>query len=125
MPATLLFITGVLAGVVVGFIHSRIVDRFRSAGKTGDLGLLRVRLGQANEERGKFSLQLEAQNAEIKQQQLQLLEAKEAAAISHNQYEAITAERDGFKSSEANAESALEKARIQKEDLSLKAAEAT
>ena len=48
---------------------------------------------QANEGLGKFSLQLEAQNAEIKQQQLQLQEAKEAAAVSRTQLDTITQER--------------------------------
>ena len=73
------------------------------------MGLLEERLGQANEGLGKFSLQLEAQNAEIKQQQLQLQEAKEAAAISRTQLDAITKERDELKSSVAVTEEALER----------------
>ena len=125
MSAVLLFITGVLTGVIVGFILSKVFGRSRPTGNTGDLGLLEERLGQANEGLGKFSLQLEAQNAEIKQQQLQLQEAKEAAAVSRTQLDAITKERDGLKSSEANAKSVLEQTRRQKEELSAKAAEAT
>ena len=45
MSAVLLFITGVLTGVIVGFILSKIFGRLRSAGNTGDLGLLEERLG--------------------------------------------------------------------------------
>ena len=90
----------------------------------GDLGLLEERFGQANEGLGKFSLQ-QSQNAEIKQQQLQLQEATEAEAVSRTQLDAITKERDDLKSSEANAKSALEQTRNQKEELSAKAAEAT
>ena len=71
MSAVLLFIAGVLTGVIVGFILSKVFGRSRPTGNTGDLGLLEERLGQANEGLGKFSLQLEAQNAELKQQQLQ------------------------------------------------------
>ena len=127
LPAVLLFITGVLTGVIVGFILSKVFGRTRPTGSTGDLGLLEERLGQANEGLGKFSLQLEAQNAEIKQQQLQLQEAKdkEAAAVSSTQLDAVTRERDGLMSSEATAKTALEQARIQKEELSAQAAEAS
>ena len=95
--------------MIVGFILSKLFGRSRPAGDTGDLGLLEERLGQANEGLGKFSLQLEAQNAEIKQQQLQLQEAKEAAAISRTQLDAITKERDELKSSVAVTEEALER----------------
>ena len=66
MSAILLFITGVLTGVIVGFILSKVFGRSRPAGNTWDLGLLEERLGQANEGLGKFSIQLEAQNAELK-----------------------------------------------------------
>ena len=80
---------------------------------------------QANEGLGKFSLQLEAQNAEIKQQQLQLQEAKEAAAVSRTQLDAITQERDGLKTSQASTTAALEQVQVrsEKEALSKKAAE--
>ena len=71
--------------------------RSRPAGGTGDLGLLEERLGQANEGLGKFGDQLEAQNAEFKQQQLQLQEAKEVAAVSRTQLEAVSRERDELK----------------------------
>lgn len=125
MSAVLLFITGVLAGVIVGFILSKMFGRSKPAANTGDLGLLEERLGQANEGLGKFSLQLEAQNAEIKEQQLQLQAAKEAAAISRTQLDAVIRERDGLRSSEASTKSALEQTRIQKEELSAQAAEAT
>ena len=123
MSAVLLFITGVLTGVIVGFILSKVFGRSRSAGNTGDLGILEERLGQANEGLGKFSLQLEAQNAEIKQQQLQLQEAKEAAAVSRTQLDAVTQERDGLKTSQASTTAALEQVRSEKEALSKKAAE--
>ena len=66
---------------------------------------------QANEGLGKFSLQLEAQNAEIKQQQLHLQEAKEAAAVSRTQLDAVTQERDGLKTSQASTTAALEQVR--------------
>jgi len=123
MPTILLFITGVLTGVIVGFILSKMFGRSRPAGSTGDLGLLEERLGQANDGLGKFSLQLEAQNAEIKQQQLQLQEAKEAAAVSRTQLDAVIQERDGLKSSQTSINSALEQIRSEKEVLSKQAAE--
>ena len=123
MSAVLLFITGVLTGVIVGFILSKVFGRSRPTGNTGDLGLLEERLGQANEGLGKFSLQLEAQNAELKQQQLQLQDAKEAAAVSRTQLDAVTKERDGLRTSEASITAALEQVRSEKEALSKTAAE--
>lgn len=123
MPEVLLFITGVLSGVIVGFILSKFFARSRPAGSSGDLGLLEERLGQANEGLGKFSLQLEAQNAEIKQQQLQLQEAQQVAAISRTQLEAVSKERDGLKSSQATTTAALEQIRSEKEVLSKQGAE--
>ena len=123
MPEVLLFITGVLSGVIVGFILSKFFARSRPAGSSGDLGLLEERLGQANEGLGKFSLQLEAQNAEIKHQQQQLQEAKEVAAVSRTQLEAVSKERDGLKSSQATTTAALEQIRSEKEVLSKQGAE--
>ena len=109
--------------MIVGFILSKVFGRSRPAGSAGDLGILEERLGQANEGLGKFSLQLEAQNAEIKEQQLQLQEAKEAAAVSRTQLDAVTQERDGLKTSQASTTAALEQVRSEKEALSKKAAE--
>ena len=109
--------------MIVGFILSKVFGRSRAAGNTGDLGLLEERLGQANEGLGKFSLQLEAQNAELKQQQLQLQEAKEAAAVSRTQLDAVTQERDGLRTSQAGITAALEQVRSEKEALSKTAAE--
>ncbi len=125
MPTALLFITGVLTGVIVGFILSRMFGRSRTAGSTGNLQLLEERLGQANDGLGKFSLQLEAQNAEIKQQQQQLQEAKEEAAVSRTQLDAVTKERDGLKASQQSTNTALEQIRSEKEALSMQAAEVT
>lgn len=96
--------------------------RSRPPGNTGDLGVLEERLGQANEGLGKFGLQLEAQNAEIKQQQLQLQEAKEAAAVSRTQLNAVTQERDRLITSHATTTAALEQIRAEKEALSKQAA---
>ena len=125
MPTALLFITGVLTGVIVGFILSRMFGRPRPSGSTGNLQLLEERLGQANDGLGKFSLQLEAQNAEIKQQQQQLQEAKEEAAVSRTQLDAVTKERDGLKASQQSTNTALEQIRSEKEALSMQAAEVT
>ena len=49
LPSVLLFITGVLTGVIVGFILSKMFGRSRPSGNGGDLGVLEERLGQANE----------------------------------------------------------------------------
>ena len=112
-------ISPVLAGLIVGLILGRILTRDRPI-----IGLLEERLGKADEGLAQFSHQLKVQNEEIKQQQLQLQRAREAAAVSHAQLEAVRKERDDLKSTQANTTVTLEKIRIEKETLGKQAAEA-
>ena len=125
MAPILLFITGVLAGVIAGFILSRVSSKGRSSGGSGEARLLEERLLKADQGLEQFSRQLEAQNEELRNQQEQLQEAREIAAISRTQLDAITNERDDLKSSETSAKALLEQTRTQREALSAQAAEAT
>ena len=123
MAETLLFITGVLTGIIVGFLFAR-----RTRGSAAPNGsserLLEERLSKADAGLEQFSRQLEAQNEELKSQREELQETREAAAVSRTQLNATTQERDELKSSVASIKSALEHTRIQKEELSAQAAEA-
>ena len=123
MAQILLFITGVLAGFIAGYFVSR-----RSRGSTAPNGsterLLEERLSKADAGLEQFSKQLEAQKEELRSQQEQLQEARETAAVSRTQLDAVTKERDELKSSDATTRAALEETRSQKESLSTQAAEA-
>ena len=123
MAETLLFITGVLTGIIVGFLFAR-----RTRGSAAPNGsserLLEERLSKADAGLEQFSRQLEAQNEELKSQREELQETREAAAVSRTQLNATTQERDELKASVASTKSALEQTRIQKEELSAQAAEA-
>ena len=123
MAETLLFITGVLTGIIVGFLLAR-RTRGSSAPNGSSERLLEERLSKADEGLEQFSKQLEAQNEELKSQQKQLQEAREAAAISRTQLEGAIQERDALRAAQASTNNSLEEIRAEKERLSKQAAEA-
>ena len=65
MAPALLFITCVLAGLIAGFILSRLSSKGRSSGGSGEARLLEERLLKADQGLEKFSRQLAAQSSEI------------------------------------------------------------
>ena len=84
MALTLLFITGVLAGLIAGFILSRVFGRSRSGGGSGEIRLLEERLLKADQGLAQFSQQLEAQSSELRaaqQQGLPVLLLSDAADL--------------------------------------------
>lgn len=123
MADALLFITGVLAGFIAGYFISR-----RSRGASAPSGsserLLEERLSKADAGLEQFSRQLEAQSEELKNQQKQLQEACEAAAVSRTQLEGVIKERDALRNEYASTTASLEQIRAEKEGLSRQAAEA-
>ena len=123
MAEVLLFVTGVLAGFIAGYFISR-RSRASSAPNGSTERLLEERLSKAYAGLEQFSKQLEAQKEELRSQQEQLQEARETAAVSRTQLDAVTKERDELKSSEATTKAALEETRAQEEILSTHAAEA-
>lgn len=58
MPPILLFITGVLAGLIAGFILSRIFGRQRSPGDSKDRQLLEERILKADQGLERFGQEL-------------------------------------------------------------------
>ena len=123
MAEVLLFVTGVLAGFIAGYLISR-RSRASSAPNGSTERLMEERLSKADAGLEQFSKQLEAQKEELRSQQEQLQEARETAAVSRTQLDAVTKERDELKSPEATTKAALEESRAQKETLSTQAAEA-
>ena len=66
MPSVLLFITGVLAGVIAGFILSRMFGRRRSGDGAGEMRLLEEQLHRSDQGLEQARQQLEAQSSELK-----------------------------------------------------------
>ena len=123
MAPVLLFITGVLTGVIAGFILSRLFMRGKTGDDAGERKLLEERLLKADKGLEQFSYQLEAQNAELKAVQQAVQEAREAAAISRTQLNGISEERDELKAGNSTALIAIDQLRTEKEKLSEQMAE--
>ncbi len=123
MSPILLFITGVLAGLIAGFIISRVVGRGKSGEGAGERRLLEERLLKADQGLEQFALQFEAQGAELKATQHQAQQAREEAAISRTQLEAVSQERDAQAASHASVLAVNDQLRSEKEALSARMAE--
>ena len=123
MAPTLLFITGVLAGLIAGFILSRVFGRSRSGDGSGEIRLLEERLLKADQGLDQFSQQLEAQSSELKAAHQQAQQASEQAAVSRTQLEGVSQERDALKDGHATALAAIDQLRSEKEALSAAMAE--
>ena len=121
----LLFITGVLSGIIAGFSLSRIFGKsnIRSDGSTE--GLLQERLLKADQGLEKFSRELEDKNYELKKIQQEAQEAKEKAAVSSTQLNAVSEEKEALKANHKNTVQSLELIRQEKENLSRKVGEIT
>ncbi|MBL6801207.1 MAG: DNA recombination protein RmuC [Synechococcus sp. BS307-5m-G37] len=123
MAPILLFITGVLAGLIAGFILSRMLGRSRSGDGSGEIRLLEERLLKADQGLAQFSQQLEAQSSELRAAQQQAQQASEQAAVSRTQLEGLSQERDALKAGHDTALAAMDQLRSEKETLSAAMAE--
>lgn len=123
MAPTLLFITGVLAGLIAGFILSRMFGHSKSGNVSGEIRLLEERLLKADQGLAQFSLQLEAQSSELRAAQQQAQQASEHAAVSRTQLAAVSQERDELKNNQTTAITAIDQLRREKEKLTSTMAE--
>ena len=123
MAPTLLPITGVLAGLIAGFILSRVFGRSRSGDGSGEIRLLEERLLKADQGLAQFSQQLEAQGSELRAAQQQAQQASEQAAVSRTQLEGVSQERDALKAGHDSALAAMDQLRREKEKLTAAMAE--
>jgi DNA recombination protein RmuC len=117
MAPALLFITGVLAGIIAGLILSRYVFTYRGTEGGGDIRLLEQRLAKADQGLEKFTQELEAQRLDAQQ-------ARESSIATRTQLEAATRERDESKQRLSQVERLLEAVRSEKELMSPRLAEA-
>ena len=117
MAPILLFITGVLAGLIAGFLLSRVFGRHRSADGSGEIRLLDEWLLKADQGLEQFSQRLEAQSSELSAAQLQAQHDSEHAAVSRTQLEGVSQERDALKAGHDTALAAMDQLRREKEKL--------
>lgn len=123
MAPILLFVTGVLAGLIAGFILSRMFMPSKAGDGGGERKLLEERLLKADQGLEQFSRQLEVQSAELKATEQESQKAREQASISRTQLEGLAKERDELKTRYAANQAQLEQLRGEKESLSTRIAE--
>ena len=123
MAPILLFITGVLAGLIAGFVLSRTVFRQRSGEGQADSKLLEERLLKADQGLAQFSEELQTQRLEAKTLQEQIVQARESAVGNRTQLEAVQRERDQLKGDFQGSQQQLEQIRVERELLARQFAE--
>lgn len=123
MAPLLLFITGVLTGLIVGFILNRTIFRTHSGDGQGERRLLEERLAKADKGLEQFAVELQSQRQDAKTLQAELIEAKESAIGSRTQLQAVQEERDDLKNQIAATSQLLEQTRTDRELLSTQIAE--
>ena len=123
MAPILLFITGVLAGLIAGFILSRVFFRTRTGDGQGERRLLEERLLKADHGLEQFMLELQNQRQEAKTLQSELVGAKESAMGSQTQLQSIQRERDDLKGKLIDISQQYEQIRNDRESLTSQVAE--
>ena len=117
MAPILLFITGVLAGLIAGFILSSVFFRRRGGNGHGERRFLEERLLKADQGLEQFTQELQAQRQEAKAMQSELVEARENAVGSRTQAANLQQERDELKSQLSEVSQQLDRMRSDREDL--------
>ena len=123
MSPLLLFVTGVLAGLIAGFILSRTVFRAGGSGATSDSRLLEQRLLKADQGLEQFAQELQAQRQDTRLLQEELLKAKETAVGSRTQLDTVLYERDELKQQLLSAQQTIDQIRTDRELLGRQLAE--
>ena len=122
MPEILLFVTGVLSGLIAGFLLARRNSR-PSGSAGGNERLLEERLLKADQGLERFSAELEAQKIELRQSIQETQQAREKAAVSTTQLEAMQRERDNLIAAQTRLTTELDAIRQEKESLGKRMAE--
>ncbi|MCP9850764.1 hypothetical protein [Cyanobium sp. Morenito 9A2] len=117
MAPTLLFITGVLTSLIIGFVFSRLFSSGSSGEGHGERRLLEERLLKADQGLEKFSLELQSQQQEAKAFQDQVLQARESAVGSRTQLESIRQERETLILQISSTQQSFEQTRSDRESL--------
>jgi DNA recombination protein RmuC len=119
----LLFVTGVLAGLIAGFILSGVFFRRRGGDGHGERKLLEERLLKADQGLEQFTQELQAQRQETKALQGEIIEARESAMGSRTQTQNLQQERDDLRRQLIEVSQQLERIRSDRETLGREVAE--
>lgn|GEM_PF-308074 len=119
----LLFIIGVLSGLIAGYFLTRKYARSSTSGGSSER-LLEQQLVKADEGLKKFSDELETQKNELKSAQNLAQESARVAAIAETELKAITVQRDELKNSSIALSQTLDEVRVKKEELGREVGEA-
>ena len=111
----LLFVIGVLSGLIAGYFLTRKYARSSTSGGSSER-LLQQQLAKADDGLKRFSDELESQKKELKEVQNTAQESARKAAVAETELQAVTKQRDELR---ANSEilSNLLKIRSKKEEL--------
>ena len=119
----LLFITGVLSGIIVGFIISRSYSKRSRSNDGSKESLLKESLIKAEKALEDFTLKLEEQKKEIKTYQQNLQELGKQDAIKETELKVVLQEKIKFENNQTEFKKNLDYLRNQKELLGIEIGE--
>ena len=123
MNNVLLFITGVLSGIIVGFIISRSYSKRSRSNDGSKESLLEESLFKAEKALEDFSLELEEQKKEIKTYQHNLQELGKQDAIKETELKVVLQEKIKLENNQTEFKKNLDYLRNQKESLGIEIGE--
>ena len=123
MNNVLLFITGVLSGIIVGFIISRSYSKRSRSNDSSKESLLEESLIKAEKALEDFSLELEEQKKEIKTYQQSSQELGKEAAIKETELKVVLQEKIKLENNQTEFKKNLDYLRNQKELLGIEIGE--
>ena len=123
MNNVLLFITGVLSGIIVGFIFSRSYHKKSRINDGSKESLLEESLSKSEKNLEDLSLELEYQKKEIKAYQKNLQELVEKAAIKETELKLVFQEKIKLENSKTEYKKDIDNLRNQKELLRIETGE--
>ena len=119
----LLFVIGVLSGLIAGYFLTRKYARSSTSGGSSER-LLQQQLAKADDGLKRFSDELESQKKELKEAQNTAQESARKAAVAETELQAVTDQRDELRANSEILSNTIEEIRSKKEDLSREVGEA-
>ena len=119
----LLFVIGVLSGLIAGYFLTRKYARSSASGASSER-LLQQQLAKADDGLKRFSDELEEQKKELREAQSTAQESARKAAVAETELQAVTKQRDELRANSEILSNTIEKIRSKKEELSREVGEA-
>ena len=112
----LLFVIGVLSGLIAGYFLTRKYARSSASGGSSER-LLQQQLAKADDGLKRFSDELESQKKELKEVQNTAQESARKAAVAETELQAVTKQRDELRANSEILSNTIEEIRSKKEEL--------